>query len=413
MNRAEVSETRLTVINPTILKNVFSMALLSNGLNLTKKPSSLANRPPPAKRKPIFDDDSGPEDDPSEGAAQEIDTIIDFTSAQDAEPQAIRKGLQKSQPQLPPKKSQPISQFGDLSTNHSTTRHAETAQSLDPNIYDYDSVYDSLHAKPKNSDADTPKGPKYMANLFAAAEVRKRDQLRAKEKMLLKEREAEGDEFADKEKFVTEAYKAQQEEVKMIELEEERRQAKEEALMRKGLGGMLGYNKSLLEKEEQKHAERMKAAEQAKGDETPVEEPTDFEKSELELAKAKGAHVNEEGQVTDKRQLLSAGLNVAPKPKAPSLSSKSSNPSQKAGIPASLSDRTGTKQAARERQTRMLEAQLEEQMKRAADDEDVQAEAMERAAKSKKTEGDISSAKERYLQRKKEAAAAKAAGKDA
>ncbi|MCJ1234574.1 hypothetical protein MMC14_002535 [Varicellaria rhodocarpa] len=389
------------------------MALLSNDLNITKKSSSLVNRPPPAKRKPIFDDDSGPEDGPSEGAAQEIDTITDFTSAQDTKPQAVRKGLQKSQPQLPPKKSQPISQFGDLSTNHSTTRHAETAQSLDPNIYDYDSVYDSLHAKSKNSNADAPKGPKYMANLFAAAEVRKRDQLRAKEKMLLKEREAEGDEFADKEKFVTEAYKAQQEEVKMIELEEERKQAKEEALMRKGLGGMLGYNKSLLEKEEQKHAERMKAAEQAKGGETTIEEePTDLEKSELELAKEKGAHVNEEGQVTDKRQLLSAGLNVAPKPKAP-LPLKSGNVSQKAGIPASLSGRTGTKQAARERQTRMLEAQLEEQTKRAADDEDVQAEAMERAAKSKKTEGDISSAKERYLQRKREAAAAKVAGKDA
>ena len=389
------------------------MALLSNGLNLTKKPTSLSSRPPPARRKPLFDDDSGPEDTSNEGAVQEIDTVTDFTPVQTTKPRASKKGLLNSQTP-PPKKSHQISQFGDLSTNHSTSRHAETAQSLDPSIYDYDSVYDSLHAESKHSDTDASKGPKYMANLFAAAEVRKRDQLRAKEKMLLKEREAEGNEFADKEKFVTEAYKAQQEEVKQIELEEQRKQAEEEALRRKGLGGMIGYNKSLLALEEQKFAERMKAAEEAKGKVMAVEMPIDIEKSELELAKAKGAHVNEEGQITDKRQLLSAGLNVAPKPKA-SPASKSGNASQglaKIGISANLSGRTGTKQAARERQTRMVEAQLEEQAKRAANDEEVQTEAMERAAKSRKTEGDISSAKERYLQRKKEAAAAKAAGKD-
>ena len=390
------------------------MAILSNGLNLTKKPRSSPIRPSPAKRKPLFDDDSGSEEHPDEGAVQEIDTVTDFNPAHNTKPQTSKKAILKPQSQLPPKKPQQTSQFGDLSTNHITNRHAETAQSLDPNIYGYDSVYDSLHAKPKNADADAPKGPKYMANLFAAAEVRKRDQMRAKEKMLLKEREAEGDEFADKEKFVTEAYKAQQEEVKQIELEEQRKQAEEEALRRKGMGGMLGYNKSLLEKEEQKHTQRMKAVEGAKGQDIAVEETVDTEKNELELAKAKGAHVNEEGQVTDKRQLLSAGLNVAPKPKAP-LPSKFGNASQgsaKVGLSANLSGRTGTKQAARERQTRMLEAQLEEQAKRAADDEEVQAEAMERAAKSRKTEGDISSAKERYLQRKREAAAAKAAGED-
>ena len=59
-----------------------------------------------------------------------------------------------------------------------------------------------------------------MENLLAAAEVRKRDQLRAKEKMLLREREAEGDDYADKEKFVTAAYRAQQEDMRRLEEEE-------------------------------------------------------------------------------------------------------------------------------------------------------------------------------------------------
>ena len=42
-----------------------------------------------------------------------------------------------------------------------------------------------------------------------AADLRKRDHLIAEEKMIQREREMEGDEFADKEKFVTQAYKDQ------------------------------------------------------------------------------------------------------------------------------------------------------------------------------------------------------------
>src|SRR5205814_5226268 len=52
-------------------------------------------------------------------------------------------------------------------------------------------------------------------------------QLRAQERLLQREREAEGDEFADKEKFVTGAYKAQQDEVRRMERSEERRVGKE------------------------------------------------------------------------------------------------------------------------------------------------------------------------------------------
>lgn len=38
------------------------------------------------------------------------------------------------------------------------------------------------------------------------AEIRKRDRLLAEEKKIAREREAEGDQFADKEVFMTEAY---------------------------------------------------------------------------------------------------------------------------------------------------------------------------------------------------------------
>lgn len=48
--------------------------------------------------------------------------------------------------------------------------------------------------------------PKYIANLLKSAAVRKREQERRIERGVQKERENEGDQFADKESFVTAAY---------------------------------------------------------------------------------------------------------------------------------------------------------------------------------------------------------------
>ena len=62
--------------------------------------------------------------------------------------------------------------------------------------------------------------PKYINNLLQAADVRKLDHLRAEEKMIQRERAQEGDEFVDKEKFVTEAYKEQLATIRKAEEEE-------------------------------------------------------------------------------------------------------------------------------------------------------------------------------------------------
>lgn len=51
----------------------------------------------------------------------------------------------------------------------------------------------------------------------------------------------------------------------------------------------------------------------------------------------------------------------------------------------------------------MMAEQLEQSMKRSREDEVAQRDEVERASKSRKTEGDISSAKERYLARKRAA----------
>lgn len=66
--------------------------------------------------------------------------------------------------------------------------------------------------------------PKYIGSLLTSAATRKLDYLRAEEKMIQREREQEGDEFADKEQFVTQAYKDQMAEVRRAEEEEKQRE---------------------------------------------------------------------------------------------------------------------------------------------------------------------------------------------
>ncbi|KAL9099250.1 MAG: hypothetical protein Q9163_005229 [Psora crenata] len=360
------------------------MSTLSYGLNITKKPP-IGQRPPPAKRKPIFDDDSGPEDGADDEHSESISTIGGL------QPSPKPKGRFASEPQNTPQESRPskpskISQYGDLSANYTATKHSKNAHGLDPSIYDYDAVYDSIHSAPTNSysssptstgsKANTERKPKYMTNLFAAAEVRKRDQLRAKEKMLAKEREAEGDEFADKEKFVTGAYKRQQEEMRKLEAEEAEREREAEERKRKEGGGLKALYKNLLERDEEKHRSVMKAVEENKGKELKSEETTDREKekSEMDLANEKGAVVNEDGEIVDKRQLLSAGLNPGAAPKARAAP----DPSGRGGP-----GRGRKAESARERESRLFEDQL--LGKRSASPDD----APSRAAKSRKIEDEL------------------------
>ncbi|MCJ1282298.1 hypothetical protein MMC26_001621 [Xylographa opegraphella] len=389
---------------------------LSYGLNIRKRdPLAQPRRAPPPTRKTIFEDaDNSDAEDGSAPAAEEAITTIGglSTPSPPAHSSKPHQSPKLSSTIKPPVRKPPptTTQYGDLSTNHTTALHTSSSLDLDPSIYDYDSVYDSLHAKGPSSSSSGPTGPKYMGNLLAAAEVRKRDQLRAKEKMLAKEREAEGEEFADKEKFVTGAYKAQQEEVRRMEAEEARREIEESERRRKQGGGMVGLYRGMLERDEKRHEEMVKAAEEGNKGEGKVEAAVET-KSEAELAREKGATVNDDGVVVDKRQLLSAGLNIAAKPKTPASASGAgtAQSASRSGMAAGLQGPGAAKMAQRERQTRMLEAQLEEATKRAADDEAVQREALERAAKSRKTESDISGARQRYLERKKAAAAAAAA----
>ena len=77
----------------------------------------------------------------------------------------------------------------------------QRALEQDASIYDYDGVYDEMKNE-KNETAETKKAkdkkPKYMEALLKTAEKRQQLHERRTERKVQKEREAEGDEFADK-----------------------------------------------------------------------------------------------------------------------------------------------------------------------------------------------------------------------
>ncbi|GAA5988184.1 hypothetical protein JCM10908_002100 [Rhodotorula pacifica] len=311
---------------------------------------------------------------------------------------------------------------------------------LDKSVYEYDEVYDNMKAAEKSvqearKQESADRKPKYINRLLETAELRKQDRLRAEDKMIAREREREGDEFADKDQFVTPAYLAQQEELRKIEEEEKKREEAERA--KKG-AGMTSFLKNYLDSTEAVHAAAVAATSTdapriALGPQRPTEkEKTDAElAAEVEAQTGRKIEINDEGEIIDRRQLMTGGLNVV-KPKtsssagfavpiaartaARSARDGSSDPSNKNSTESLLHPGLSAAERARqsrERHSREVERQmlaLEEKRKREAEEQleqKVQKVAKrnddDRVAQLKKA------AEERRKKRLEEAAASKAA----
>lgn len=419
---------------------------LKFGLNVKAKPA--ADEPATRKKRAtIFDDDldAGSDDDqvdePKGGNVfGEEEELIEFDGSaikpsRPAAPKPKAKPVNKSKPGTGPpvRKIKPLPdlddddsamEFGDLSSMRDTKAVASKAEELDSTIYDYDAfhtAHSSVRQQKKAAEKQDAieRKPRYIGNLLDAAARRKQDQQVAREKLLQKERENEGDEFDDKEKFVTGAYKEQQEETRRLEEEEKRKVAEEEERRRKNGGGMQGFYRNLMGEEDKRHQEAMEAAaklergEVSAGGVEDEKAQTDADMAAGMRAKGVNIQMNEEGQVVDKRQLLTAGLNVAPAGgkggaghAADHLKSSNQKGRENAFQAGGRYDKNDQR-SMRERQTRMLEHQLEESNKRKREEEEEERKKLEEKSKSQKTQGDISSAKERYLARKREQEEAK------
>jgi len=198
---------------------------LAFGLNLSSKPKKPTA--PPKPKKPVFgfapdDDVDGGEEDEEEGGSVFGKVKGNKKGGKKGVTKRVATGRDRSVVNAQ------LSTFNELSKRAGAAAK-EAEMQVDPSVYDYDGVWDDMKSvdrkKQKAEEVDAlERKPKYMENLLQAAEIRKRDQLRAKEKLLQKEREAEGEEYADKESFVTGAYKKQQEEMRKLEEEERLRE---------------------------------------------------------------------------------------------------------------------------------------------------------------------------------------------
>ncbi|CDO71209.1 hypothetical protein BN946_scf184863.g4 [Trametes cinnabarina] len=302
----------------------------------------------------------------------------------------------------------------------------EEEQKVDSTVFQYDEIWDKMQeAKQKQKEAKEAdakeRKPKYISGLLASAATRRLDHLRAEEKMIQRERELEGDEFKDKEAFVTQAYKEQMEELRRAE-EEERKREEEEQKKKKGMGtGMAHFYRKLLEESEQQHEQTVAATAAAASPRTPkgaaqnltITKPVEVEvkpKSDLELAKwareqGKDVELNDDNQIVDKRELLSAGLNLsAPNTRRLGLHSSSRSRSGSAE-PAQVHRAAGvaaSRKEINERRAREVQRQLEEEQERLrAEKARQEQESLNRVVAKRNTEEAVKSARERYLERKR------------
>ncbi|KAI5840065.1 coiled-coil domain-containing protein 55 [Morchella snyderi] len=351
-------------------------------------------------------------------------------SSSDSDTPSTAFSKSKTKPKSKPKpksaaakdKARVNAQLAASSSSTTTTTAPPPPADLDPTIYDYDTAWDSmstlrtLAAAPTAADAE--RRPKYMASLLSAAEVRKRDALIAKERALAKEREAEGEEYADKETFVTDAYRRQRAELAAEAAAEREKEEREEKRRREAGGGGAGFWRGVLERGEERHGALVEAGVKGVGGEggrggegggrvKEKEVEKVKEKGEAELARERGVEVNEEGAVVDKTQLLEGGLNVSAKPRGVAAGAAAARGGERKQAWQGVG---GKREDARLRQSRMVEEQLAAAHKRALDAEEEEKKNLERAAKSRKTEGEVMGARERYLQRKREAEEKKKAG---
>ena len=324
----------------------------------------------------------------------------------------------------------------------SVIEQQNAALAQDATVFDYDGIYDQLKAGDRarelaRKQESAERKPKYIHALLEAAETRKRDRQIADEKRIEREREREGEEFKDKEQFITPAYKAQKEAMRVAE-EEDRK--KEEALAKDKDGSLMqGFYRNLLDERSRMRTEGavsltpQQLAAATKELELLEEEKRQKEMADQELlkdARERGLHVavNEEGQIVDKDELLYGGLNVRKKPTPTNDNHRSSSSSSRPRDDRSRYDRDrayadyknsksrGGRRGQEEedpsadqrsRMTEQIERQLLEQEKKREEEEKERQESIREALKRKNQDDQVMDAKARYLARKAAAVAAK------
>ena len=185
---------------------------------------------------------------------------------------------------------------------------------------------------------------------------------------------------------------------------------------------MSHFYRELLQQSEQEHQVTVAATSATKGPTLPDSGPvnlriqrplkpavmSDAMLAALAKGEGKDVELNDDNQIVDRRELLSAGLNLAgvnTRRLGGLLSSRSKPNPNKMDQPVESHRASGaaaSKAEIRARQAALLERQLEEEQERIQRERDQREhEERERSVKRKNNEDDIKNARERYLDRKK------------
>jgi coiled-coil domain-containing protein 55 len=182
-------------------------------------------------------------------------------------------------------------------------------------------------------------------------------------------------------------------------------------------GGMAHFYRKLLEESEQKHEETVAATQSTsrtvKGPQgttpnlTIVRPPELAPKSDAELARlareqGKDVELNEDNQIVDKRELLSAGLNLsAPNTRRLGLHTPKKSDASSAEVHRAVGSAASRKEI-NERRMREISAQLAEERERVVKEKERQeSEATARLVARRNNDTDIQRALERYQERKR------------
>lgn len=312
-------------------------------------------------------------------------------------------------------------------------------QEEDESIHAYDEVYDQIKAATKQYglqrrkgaqvDREGKKESRYMEDILAAAERRKLDRARAEERMVQREREAEGSAFADKESFVTEAFSKYREELDAMERAEEAEEARRAARAKergaKGMDHSTSFFRSMLNDQADERAAVLSASKgvlvssdsrgprRYEGEEEEEKEDGREKKLEGSYPISDDVTKNDSGEVVDKRELLQAGLNVTG-----SSASRGGWKQDKAALRRGYTRREdgsggrgGVKGGRnRKRESTMLQEQLLAMQEREQAKAQEEREALQAKLARKTDDQGVESAKARYLARKRAAQAKKKGG---
>lgn len=184
--------------------------------------------------------------------------------------------------------------------------------------------------------------------------------------------------------------------------------------------GMASFYQDLLNKSEQQHnatvqatakaQQRGQSGPQGMGPDMTISKPLEVRKiSDVELARAareegKEVELNDDNQIVDKRELLTAGLNLSA-PNTRNLAGLRSMRAKKTDETVQVHTAVGTAASRREineRRAREVQKQLLEESDRLKREQELEAkEREERIVRKRNNEEAIQSAKERYLERKR------------